>query len=63
MTEDFEKALDQLVAGEIDQIEVAPKDFLDFRRLWQERPERKEIIGVAQRNGTILYKFKETASN
>lgn len=63
MAEDFEKAIDQLVAGTIQQIEVKPKDFLDFRRIWQERAERKEIIGIAQRNGTIIYKFKETATN
>ncbi|MFD1673011.1 hypothetical protein ACFQ5M_12995 [Agrilactobacillus yilanensis] len=63
MAEDFEHALTQLVAGEIDEIKVEPKDFLKFRRFWQERPERKEIIGIAQRNGQIIYEFRENASN
>lgn len=63
MMEDYKKALEKLVAGDISEITVAPKDFLDFRKAWQDQPARKEVVGMAQRNGTIIYQFKENASD
>ncbi|GAF40437.1 hypothetical protein FC83_GL000771 [Agrilactobacillus composti DSM 18527 = JCM 14202] len=62
MTADYQQLLDQLAAGEIAEIKIEPKDFFAFRQVWQNHPQRKEIVGIAQRNGNVLYRFHENAS-
>ncbi|MCD2255202.1 hypothetical protein ACNAN0_10465 [Agrilactobacillus fermenti] len=62
MSEDYMQAIDKLVHGEIGEITVEPKDFFAFRQVWQDHPQRKEIEGIAQRNGTIKYRFHENGS-
>lgn len=63
MSANFEQDLAALVEGSISEIEVAPSDFLTFRNAWAKRPDSKEIIGTAQRDGKVIYHFQKSASN
>lgn len=56
MASDYNQQLQALLAGQIDELTVQAKDFMVFRKAWQELPQRKEISGTAERNGTIIYR-------
>ncbi|WP_057893483.1 hypothetical protein [Lacticaseibacillus brantae] len=58
MTQDYGQLLDQLRSGEIDEITVAPEDFMAFRAVWTNYPARKEIVGTAKRHGEIIYHYQ-----
>ncbi|WP_461213003.1 hypothetical protein [Lacticaseibacillus sp. GG6-2] len=63
MTPDYTQLMDQLRAGEIDQIAIDPSTFNAFRTAWTNYPARKEIVGTAQREGKIIYHYHPLASN
>ncbi|WP_040534516.1 hypothetical protein [Schleiferilactobacillus shenzhenensis] len=54
---DYQQALEQLVAGKIDEITIKPENFFAFRAVWTDFPQRNEIVGTAERGGTITYRF------
>jgi len=58
MTPDYQHLLDQLRAGEIDELTVQPQDFMAFRAVWTNYPARKEIVGSAKRHGEIIYHYQ-----
>ena len=60
MTVDYKEKLDDLIAGKIDEIVVPGAEFDAFHPVWQELPQRKEIVGNAQRNGTVIYRYTES---
>lgn len=57
LASNYQEQINDLMAGKIKQISVPPAEFMAFRRVWLDLPQRKEIVGVAQRNGTIIYHF------
>lgn len=57
MDRDYAALLNQLRAGEIKEITVTPDEFMTFRAAWADFPGRKEIVGMAQRGGTIVYHY------
>lgn len=60
---DYQQALQQLVAGEISEITIKPENFFAFRKVWTDFPQRNEIVGTAQRGGTIVYQFHESGKH
>lgn len=54
----FEQQIKELKAGEISELIIEPKDFMLFREVWKELPERASIVGEAGLNGRIIYHYK-----
>ena len=52
---DYLTQIKELATGERKQIEVRQADFYAFRRAWLEFPQRKSIVGEAQRGGDVIY--------
>jgi peroxiredoxin len=63
LTPDYTKLMDQLRAGEIDQIAITPDTFNAFRAAWTNYPSREEIVGTAKRNGAIEYHYQSVEGN
>ncbi|MFD1465997.1 hypothetical protein ACFQ4L_07970 [Lapidilactobacillus mulanensis] len=60
MTVDYQEKLNELMAGKVAEVTVSAADFDAFHRVWQDLPQRKEIVGNAQRNGTVIYRYTES---
>ncbi|MCL5459095.1 hypothetical protein ACLUXD_11105 [Loigolactobacillus coryniformis subsp. coryniformis] len=56
---DYLTQIKELATGEREQIEVKQADFYAFRRAWLEFPQRKSIVGEAQRGGDVIYHFEK----
>lgn len=61
MTPDYQSMMDQLRAGELDEIKITPETFAAFRAVWTNYPGRDEIVGTARRKGVILYHYRSTS--
>lgn len=57
MGEDYKAKIDALIAGEIETITINPDEFMAFQLVWQKEKLRKAIVGNAQREGQIIYKY------
>ncbi len=57
MATDYVDLMDKLRAGEIDEIRISADTFMAFRDAWTNYPERKEIVGTAERGGGIVYHY------
>ncbi|CAM2943164.1 conserved hypothetical protein [Dellaglioa algida] len=57
MSEDYKAKIDALIAGEIETITINPDEFMAFQLVWQKEKLRKAIVGNAQREGQIIYKY------
>ncbi|WP_261806357.1 hypothetical protein [Lapidilactobacillus luobeiensis] len=62
MTQDYSQQLQALVSGGLSSLTVTEKDFMSFRKAWLAFPQRKEIVGEAKRNGTVIYHFDESGN-
>lgn len=60
MTEKYQQALNDLLSGQVSELVIAPEEFNEFRKVWEQLPQRKEIVGSAQRNGTVIYHLSES---
>lgn len=58
MASDYVQMMDDLRAGKITEIKIEPETFAAFREAWTNYPARKEIVGQAERGGTILYHYQ-----
>ncbi|EOL46099.1 hypothetical protein RV11_GL001175 [Enterococcus phoeniculicola] len=54
---DYEKKLDELKEGTINEIEVSKENFFLFREAWLKREDRKFFVGEAHLNGDITYRY------
>lgn len=54
---DYVAKMDQLRSGELDHLEIKPAEFMKFRQAWTDYPYRQDIVGTAQRNGVIIYRY------
>lgn len=52
---DFQSQLDQLHAGEIDEVVIKPDQFMDFQKVFQGYQYRSQIEGDAKHGGEIHY--------
>ncbi|WP_125766844.1 hypothetical protein [Lapidilactobacillus wuchangensis] len=63
MALNYHQLIDDLINGKINELSVPPADFMAFRDIWQDLPQRTEIVGNAQRNGTIIYHFNVSGNH
>lgn len=54
---DYQAALNDLYNGKIDHLEIKLAEFMKFRQVWTDFPYRQDIVGTAQRNGIIIYRY------
>ena len=52
--------LNDLVAGKRQTIEVDESNFFAFNQAWKTFNLRKQIVGEAQINGHVIYRFSES---
>ncbi|MDF7627029.1 hypothetical protein OZX65_05290 [Leuconostocaceae bacterium ESL0723] len=52
---DYLAALNQLRAGEIEQIEINPETFPEFQKAWSQFSYQNTVYGVAQPGGRVVY--------
>ena len=60
--ESFEKKIENLRNGSIDEVIVETTDFLAFRDVWKELSDRVNIVGEAGLNGRIIYRYIKAES-
>ncbi|WP_125606144.1 hypothetical protein [Lapidilactobacillus bayanensis] len=60
MTEKYQQDLADLLSGQVSEVVVQASDFNEFVKVWEQLPQRKEIVGNAQRNGTVIYHLSES---
>ncbi|UQS86414.1 hypothetical protein MOO44_05720 [Nicoliella spurrieriana] len=58
MIKNYRELLEQLKNGQIDKIEVDPKSFMDFQAAFMDFESRKRVVGVASRDGNVVYHFE-----
>ncbi|KRM06790.1 MAG: hypothetical protein ABF804_09725 [Liquorilactobacillus ghanensis] len=54
----YQELLNKLVNGELDELKIEPQEFMDFQTAFMNFRQRKRIIGIAQRHGTIYYHYR-----
>lgn len=54
----IEETIEKLVIGEIEKIVVNKEDFMKFREIWLNHPEKNLIIGKANHYGEVSYYYK-----
>lgn len=52
---DYNKLLEQLRRGEIDEFQLAPAEFPTFYEAWRNYPYQNLLRGVAARGGLVTY--------
>lgn len=55
----FYEQINALKEGKISEFTVEPKDFMIFREVWKELPDRMAIVGEAGLNGRIIYHYQK----
>lgn len=46
-----------LKSGELAELVVEVSDFMTFREVWKEHPEKDRFVGEAGLNGRIIYRY------
>ncbi|WP_265458864.1 hypothetical protein [Enterococcus sp. HY326] len=54
----FAEKITALRAGELSEIVVTREEFLVFRDVWKELPDKKDIVGEAGLEGKIIYRYQ-----
>lgn len=57
-SEEANVLLEKLVNGELEEIYINQADFLTFRAELVKHPNKKDFMGIAQRGGDVIYKYK-----
>lgn len=60
MSENFQQQLDDLVNKKIDEFTVTPETFQEFQAVFHDYEYRTQVVGKAERGGTIKYRLKES---
>ena len=58
MMRDYQKELAELKKGMKTELQISSQEFLAFRQIWMQDPERKNIVGDAQEHGEIIYRYE-----
>lgn len=56
--EEYVEMIQQLKDGEINEITIEQPDFMTFRKAWLSFEDRASIVGEAELNGEIIYKYE-----
>lgn len=60
---DYLKLLNELKQGTIDNLEIEASEFQSFQAVFMDFPERKQVIGIADREGKITYHFEKNEND
>ncbi|HIW70316.1 MAG TPA: hypothetical protein H9876_02900 [Candidatus Limosilactobacillus merdipullorum] len=60
MSEDFKQQLDDLISNKTKEFTVTPETFQEFQAVFHDYEYRTQIVGKAERGGTIKYRLKES---
>ncbi|WP_412988347.1 hypothetical protein ACLJJ6_06235 [Pediococcus siamensis] len=63
MARDFSNLLEQLRQGSLKELKVEADEFADFQPIYMKYDQRKRVIGEAQRNGTVIYRFESNEND
>ncbi|KAF0507061.1 hypothetical protein ITQ84_08190 [Pediococcus pentosaceus] len=55
---DYLQLLNDLKDGSIKELKITAEEFQDFQSRFMEFPERKQVIGKADRGGVVVYHFE-----
>ncbi|WP_330932669.1 hypothetical protein [Enterococcus sp. BWR-S5] len=58
----YEELLEQLAAGEIEEIRVPNDEFFVFRDAWLKRADRILFVGEASLGGHVIYRYEQSDS-
>lgn len=53
---DYRQILEDLISGKLSEYVVEASDAFSFQDALRNFEKRKEIVGVAKRNGTVVYR-------
>ncbi|MFK4565934.1 hypothetical protein [Enterococcus sp. UD-01] len=53
----YEEQLKALKEGTLPELVVDPQNFMAFREVWKNLPDRMSIVGEAGLNGRIIYRY------
>lgn len=59
--EEYAAQLQQLAAGEIEELVVQPADFMAFQQAYRDSDLRTKVIGRALRGGVVHYRRRADA--
>lgn len=59
MSENFQQKLDDLINKKIPEFTVTPETFQAFQTVFHDYEYRTQIVGKAERGGTIRYHLKK----
>lgn len=54
-TEEMKNQLNALVLGEKSELVISKEDFMVFLEVWNEHPEKNNIVGKAELGGKTIY--------
>ncbi|MGB3161417.1 hypothetical protein [Carnobacterium sp.] len=57
-TRQIEENIEKLISGEKDEILIKKEDFMKFREIWLNHPDKNSIIGKANHFGEVSYYYK-----
>lgn len=60
LVDKFEEMLEQLAAGEIEEIRVSNDEFFVFRDAWLKRTDRVQFVGEASLGGHVIYRYESS---
>ncbi|HAT53828.1 MAG TPA: hypothetical protein DCW31_00995 [Lactobacillus sp.] len=59
MSDSYAAKLEQLKNGEIEELKVTPKDFMDFQSALMKVTFRQRVVGEADRGGEVTYHYQK----
>lgn len=61
LVDKYEELLEQLAAGEIEEINIQNDEFFVFRDAWLKRSDRILFVGEASLGGHVKYRYEKAA--
>lgn len=60
MTKDYQKLLEELHTGQIEEFEIDTDEFMDFQKILMNFNYRKNVVGTAKRGGGARYHYERS---
>ena len=57
-TSKIEEGIEKLIKGETNELFIKKEEFMEFREIWANHPEKDAIIGTANHYGEVSYHYK-----
>nr|WP_306418835.1 hypothetical protein [Secundilactobacillus hailunensis] len=57
LAEDYANLMARLKSGDLDEFTVEPADFMTFQTAYMQFESRKRVVGQAEKNGKIIYRY------